>query len=197
MKRLFDLVLSAIGCIILWPIFFYIAIKIKQEDKGPIFYRGIRIGLKGKPFRIYKFRTMCINAEEIGPSSTADGDSRITCIGRWIRKYKIDELPQLLNVLSGQMSMVGPRPQVLWAVKLYTSEEKKILNVKPGITDYASLLFSNEADILKGSKDPDKVYLKKIHPEKTRLALYYVNNNSIKIDLKIILMTLKKIIWGK
>ena len=161
-----------------------------------MFYRGVRVGLHGKRFRIYKFRTMVVDAEKMGPSSTAEEDPRITCVGRWIRNHKLDELPQLLNVFVGDMSFVGPRPQVQWAVDLYTPEEKTILTVRPGITDYASLRFSNEAEILKGNEDPDKAYLENIHPEKTRLALEYVRNHSLLIDLKLILTTVR-IILGR
>jgi lipopolysaccharide/colanic/teichoic acid biosynthesis glycosyltransferase len=181
--------------VVLCPLLLYIGARIKREDGGPVFYRGVRVGLRGKPFRIYKFRTMVVDAEKMGPSSTAEEDPRITRIGKWTRKHKLDELPQLLNVFVGDMSFVGPRPQVEWAVDLYTPEEKAILAVRPGITDYASLRFSNEAEILKGSEDPDKVYMEKIHPEKMRLALEYVQNHSIVIDLRLILMTVGKVLW--
>jgi len=175
------------------PILLILAILIKREDGGPVFYRGVRVGLHGNPFRIFKFRTMVVNAEKIGGSSTADDDPRITKIGKFIRKYKLDELPQLINVLKGEMSFVGPRPQVQWAVELYNEEEKILLSVRPGITDYASLKFKNEAEILKGSSNPDKDYLEKIAPEKTRLGLEYVRNSSLLLDVKIIFITIRAI----
>jgi lipopolysaccharide/colanic/teichoic acid biosynthesis glycosyltransferase len=154
------------------------------------------VGVKGKPFRMFKFRTMVPEAERIGPSSTTADDARITKIGRVLRKYKLDELPQLINVLLGDMSLVGPRPQVQWAVDLYTHEERKILNVRPGITDYASIVFANEGEILSGSTDPDREYLEKIHPQKTQLALQYVTDRSVLTDLGIIAKTAKAILTG-
>jgi lipopolysaccharide/colanic/teichoic acid biosynthesis glycosyltransferase len=168
-----------------------IAFLIKKEDSGPIFYRGVRVGRYGKLFKIYKFRTMVVDAEKIGGSSTPDDDSRITKIGKFLRKYKIDELPQLINVLKGEMSLVGPRPQVQWAVELYREEEKRLLTVRPGITDYASIVFKNEAEILKGSADPDKDYLEKIAPEKIRLGLKYIDNRSFWVDMEILFSTIK------
>jgi lipopolysaccharide/colanic/teichoic acid biosynthesis glycosyltransferase len=193
LKRVFDVVCAAAGLVFLSPPLVWIAWRIKREDGGPVFYRGVRVGLHGKPFRIYKFRTMAVDAEKMGASSTSDDDPRITRIGRFLRKYKLDELPQLINVLKGDMSFVGPRPQVKWAVDLYTDEEKALLNVRPGITDYASLRFPNEGEILKGSKDPDKDYMEKIHPEKMRLSLEYVRNRSFWLDLKLILQTVAAI----
>jgi len=155
-----------------------------------VFYRGERVGRTGKPFQIYKFRTMVVNADRLGPSSTTEEDPRITGVGRSLRKYKLDELPQLLNVFLGQMSIVGPRPQVPWAVQLYSAEESRLLNVRPGITDYASIQFRHEAAILKGSSNPDQDYLEKIAPEKLRLALQYVDSMSLWTDLRIIFRTL-------
>lgn len=197
-KRIFDLIISWIGLLALFPLLFYIGTRIKREDRGPVFYRGVRVGLQGKPFRIYKFRTMVVDAEKLGPSSTSEEDPRITQIGKWIRKHKLDELPQLMNVFLGDMSFVGPRPQVKWAVNLYSPEERAILTVRPGITDYASLRFSNEGEILKGAEDPDQAYLELIHPEKTRLALEYVRNQSLLEDVRLILLTVRQVLgWGK
>ncbi len=193
MKRAFDLVLSSTGLVALCPLLFWIAWQIEREDGGPVFYRGVRVGLHGKSFRIFKFRTMVMDAEKIGASSTSDDDPRITRIGKFLRKYKLDELPQLINVLKGDMSFVGPRPQVKWAVDLYTEEERMLLSIRPGITDYASLKFPNEGEILKGSKDPDKDYMEKIHPEKMRLSLEYVRNRTIWLDIKLILQTVTAI----
>ncbi len=176
------------------PILIFIACRIRCEDGGSIFYRGERIGLNEKPFLIFKFRTMVVDAENLGPSSTSEDDPRITKIGRFLRKYKLDELPQLINVLVGEMSLVGPRPQVKWATDLYSEEEKVILTVKPGITDYASILFHNEEEILMGSSDPDQDYLDKIHPIKTRLAMRYVQTHSLIVDIKIILKTITSVL---
>ena len=162
---------------------------IKAHDGGPVLYAGRRVGKDGKPFGMYKFRSMVLNADKIGGSSTPDDDPRITPIGRFLRRYKLDELPQFLNVLRGEMSIVGPRPQVQWAVDLYTPEQRQVLTVKPGITDYASVRFPNEGEILKGSTDPDRDYMEKIHPEKMRLSLEYVRNRSMRTDLQVIAQT--------
>lgn len=156
-----------------------------------MFCRGVRVGRFNRPFKIYKFRTMVVDAESIGGSSTSEDDPRITKIGNFLRRYKLDELPQLINVLKGEMSIVGPRPQVPWAVELYNDDEKLLFSVRPGITDYASIRFKNEGDILMGSSDPDKDYLEKIAPEKLKLGLEYVNNRTLWIDIKIIFSTIK------
>ena len=197
LKRLFDIVGAVVGLMAISPMMGWFAWRIKIEDGGPIFYRGLRIGLNGKPFRIFKFRTMVLDADKIGPSSTSKDDPRITMIGRFLRAHKLDELPQLINVFLGDMSFVGPRPQVQWAVELYDEKEKVILSVRPGITDYASLHFSNEGEILKGSIDPDKDYMEKIHPLKTELAMKYISKHSLFVDLKIIIKTLTAIFKNK
>jgi len=194
MKRLFDIVFSLLGLMLTTPILLILAILIKREDGGPVFYRGVRVGRHGKLFRIFKFRTMVVNAEKIGGSSTADDDPRITKIGKFIRKYKLDELPQLINVLKGEMSFVGPRHEVQHYVNMYTNEEKAILNVKPGITDWASMWNSDEGAILAGSTDAEKTYMEKIRPEKIRLQLKYVRKRSFFVDLKIIFQTLFKLV---
>lgn len=168
----------------------FLALLIKLDSPGPVFYRGVRVGKNGVLFKIFKFRTMVVDSEKIGGPSTSDDDPRITKIGKFIRDYKLDELPQLINVFKGEMSIVGPRPEVPMEVKTYTEEEKKVLLVRPGITDWASLTFHNEGEILKGSSNPHETYRKKIRPEKLRLALRYVNENSLLIDFKIILRTL-------
>ena len=193
LKRLFDILFSAFGLIVMSPPLIFSAIAIKLDSEGPVFYRGKRIGRYGKPFRIYKFRTMVVNAEKLGGPSTADDDPRITKIGHLLRKLKLDEVPQLINVLIGEMSFVGPRPEVQHYVDMFTEEEKAILDVRPGITDWASLWNPDEGAILKGSKDPEKAYIEKIRPEKLKLQLKYVKKNSFWIDLKIILLTLKTI----
>ena len=189
-KRLFDIIFSFFGLIIVFPILGVIAVLIKISSPGPVFYKGERVGRYGKLFKIYKFRTMISDAEKAGIWSTSVRDPRLTKIGKFLRKYQIDELPQLINVLKGEMSLVGPRPQVSWAVELYNEEEKTLLNLRPGMTDWASLWNFHEGEILKGSKDADKDYLEKIHPEKMRLALEYARHHSFWIDLKIILKTI-------
>ena len=192
-KRLFDIAFSTIGIVILFPFMLIISILIKKEDRGPVLYRGIRVGRYGNLFRVYKFRTMVVDAEKLGGLSTSDDDPRITKTGKFLRKYKLDELPQLINVLKGEMSFVGPRPEVQHYVDMFTEEEKAILSVRPGITDWASLWNPDEGAILKGSKDPEKAYMEMIRPEKLKLQLKYVGKGSFRIDLKIILLTLKTI----
>lgn len=189
LKRLFDLVASLVALTLLSPLLLYLALRIKSYDGGPALYAGRRVGRDGKPFGMYKFRSMVLDADKIGGSSTPDDDPRITPVGKFLRRYKLDELPQLINVVKGEMSIVGPRPQVQWAVDLYTPEQRLVLSVPPGITDYASVRFPNEGEILKGSTDPDRDYMEKIHPEKMRLSLEYVRNRSLATDLKVIAQT--------
>jgi lipopolysaccharide/colanic/teichoic acid biosynthesis glycosyltransferase len=194
MKRAFDIFGSALGLIVLSPVLALLAVAIKADSRGPVLYRGARVGVNGRRFNILKFRSMVTDAEKIGGSSTPEDDPRVTRVGRFLRANKLDELPQLWNVLIGQMSFVGPRPQVQWAVDRYTPEERLVLSVKPGITDYASLRFANEGEILKGSTDPDRDYMEKIHPEKMRLSLEYVRSRSFSGDLAIIAQTLGAVI---
>jgi lipopolysaccharide/colanic/teichoic acid biosynthesis glycosyltransferase len=189
LKRLFDLLASLVALLLLSPLMGVLAWRIKRYDGGPVLYAGRRVGKGGKPFGMYKFRTMVMNADKIGGSSTPDDDPRITPIGKMLRRYKLDELPQLFNVVKGEMSLVGPRPQVQWAVDLYTPEQRQVLTVPPGITDYASVRFPNEGEILKGSTDPDRDYMEKIHPEKMRLSLEYVRQRSLLTDFKVIAQT--------
>ena len=193
LKRLFDTIFSAISLIITFPILIFFALLIKLDSRGPVFYRGKRVGRFGKLFRIYKFRTMVVDAEKLGGPSTADDDPRITKIGRFLRKFKLDELPQLMNVLKGEMSFVGPRPEVQHYVDMFTKKEKTILNVRPGITDWASLWNPDEGAILAGSSDSEKAYMEKIRPQKLKLQLKYVREQSFWSDLKIIFLTLKTI----
>ena len=195
MKRIFDIICSACGLLLLSPFLLWIAWRIRQEDGGSVFYRGVRVGLHGKPFSIYKFRTMVVDAEKLGASSTSDDDTRITGVGKFLRKYKLDELPQLINVLVGDMSLVGPRPEVKKFSDMYTNEEMAILSVRPGITDWASIWNPDEGSILAGSTDPDRDYLEKIRPEKIRLQLKYVREQSFWTDLKIIFLTLTTILF--
>ncbi len=190
MKRLFDIFWVVVGLIILSPLVGWIAWRIYREDGGPVFYRGARVGRNGVPFRMVKFRTMVVDADKIGGSSTPEDDPRLTRVGRTLRKYKLDELPQLFNVLSGKMSLVGPRPEVQRFTDLFTPEEKVILSVRPGITDWASLWNADEGSLLAGAADPDKVYLERIRPTKIRLQLEYARNHSMFVDFKIILLTL-------
>ncbi len=196
MKRVFDLAVSLAGLVALSPVFCALAVAIKLESSGPVFYRGERVGRKGRTFRIYKFRSMVTDADKLGSSTTSGADSRVTRVGRIIRKYKLDEFSQLINVLKGEMSLVGPRPQVRWAVELYSEEEKKILELRPGITDWASIRFRNEGEIIErsGIADPDEAYLLLIHPEKMRLQLKYLKEKSFMTDLKIIFRTLGSIV---
>ena len=162
-----------------------------MESRGPIFYRGVRVGRYGRPFRIFKFRSMVQDAEKVGASSTSITDMRVTRIGRLIRKFKFDEFSQLINVLLGDMSIVGPRPEVQKFVDLYTDEEKQILAVRPGITDWSSIKFHNEGEIIEtsGIMDADEAYVKLIRPEKLRLQLKYVRERNLWIDIKIIIST--------
>jgi lipopolysaccharide/colanic/teichoic acid biosynthesis glycosyltransferase len=194
LKRSFDVIFSLFGLMFFSLAFITIAVFIRKEDGGPVFYRGIRVGRHGKLFRILKFRTMLVDAENLGGPSTSDDDPRITRVGRFIRKYKLDELPQLINVLTGEMSFVGPRPEVQHYVEMFSKEEKAILNVRPGITDWASLWNPDEGKILEGSPDPEKAYMEKIRPTKIRLQLKYVKERSFIKDLKIILQTLLTIL---
>lgn len=193
-KRALDIAAAAIGLTLLAPLFLGISIAIRLDSPGPVFYVATRVGRRGQPFRMYKFRTMVPNAEAIGGSSTADDDPRVTRLGQWLRRRKIDELPQLFNVFGGSMSLVGPRPQVQWAVDRYSPEERRVLSVRPGITDPASLRFPDEGAILLGSTDPDRDYFEKIHPEKMRLSLAYIDQRSFRTDIRIILQTLARIV---
>ena len=193
LKRAFDLVISGLGLVVLSPLGLLLATLVKLDSPGPVIYSGVRVGRGGRPFQMLKFRTMVVDADEIGASSTAEGDPRITRMGAVLRRYKLDELPQLLNVFRGDMSFVGPRPQVQWAVDLYTEEERVLLSLRPGITDYASLRFSNEGQILKGTDDPDQAYIELIAPEKIRLGLEYARNRSFWVDLKLILLTIARV----
>ncbi len=194
MKRMFDFVIAALALIPLLPFLALFAIWVKLDSPGPVFYRGVRAGLNGKPFRIFKFRTMVKDAERLGGAETATDDPRITRAGAFLREYKLDELPQLINVALGDMSLVGPRPEVMEEVVKYTDEEKLVLSVRPGITDWASLTFHHEGEILKGSCDPHLTYHQKIRPMKLRLQAQYVNSNSLLTDVKIIISTLRVII---
>lgn len=195
-KRLFDIFFALLGLIILSPFFLVIAAAVKLESKGPVFYRGVRVGRHGKPFMIFKFRSMVQDAEKMGADSTSAADMRITRSGKFIRKFKLDEFSQLINVLMGDMSIVGPRPEVQKFVDMYNEEEKAILTLRPGITDWASIKFHNEGEIIEASgiEDADEAYARLIRPEKLRLQLKYVREHNFWIDVKIICATLLTIV---
>lgn len=194
-KRVFDVTFSLLGLFFLAPIFLLIAAAIKIESKGAIFFRQERVGLNGKPFYIHKFRTMQQDAPLKGPQITVQGDARITRVGRFLRKYKLDELAQLIDVLFGDMSFVGPRPEVPHYVALYTTELRSlVLSVKPGITDRASIEFKDENGILSRSKEPQKTYVNEIIPIKLQFAKQYVQERSFWGDIKIIFATLKALV---
>jgi len=183
--------------VILSPLFFLAWIRIKRDSDGPVIYRATRIGLRGRPFTMYKFRTMVADADRIGGPSTSEDDPRLTRTGAMLRRYKLDELPQLVNVIKGDMSFVGPRPDVPTEVAKYTAEERLLLTVRPGITDWASLRFHNEGQILRGYEDPHAAYLQLIRPEKVRLGLEYVEHATFKTDLAILLRTLALLLPGR
>lgn len=187
-KRIFDLVFCFASLPVALPIMAGAAVFVKLGSQGPVFYRGARVGVGGRPFRIFKFRTMVVDAERRGGTSTARNDPRLVPGGEFLRKYKIDELPQILNVLMGDMSVVGPRPQIESLVAHYTEEERQVLSIRPGMTDYASIRFINLGEIL-GDEDPDGTYMRVVEPEKNRLRLKYVRERSLWVDMKIIALT--------
>lgn len=193
LKRIFDITLSLFGLIILLPFMLIIAILIKIDSKGSVFFKQIRVTKNGKEFKIFKYRTMRVGSDKYS-QITVGKDGRITKIGSFLRKYKLDEIPQLINVLIGDMSLVGPRPEVPKYVALYTDEQKEILKVRAGITDYASIEFSDENDLLASEEEPEKAYIEKIMPKKIELNKKYISEISILTDIKIILLTIKKIL---
>jgi lipopolysaccharide/colanic/teichoic acid biosynthesis glycosyltransferase len=192
-KRLFDIILSIIGIIILSPFLIIIALIILFTSAGGAFYRQIRVGKNGKEFNLIKFRTMRVGADKSGLLTVGMKDTRITTIGFYLRNYKLDELPQLFNVFAGQMSFVGPRPEVPKYVALYDAEQKTVLNVKPGITDYASIVYSEENELLAGAENPEQLYIEKVMPAKLKLNMRYINEMSLATDVKVILKTIGKI----
>ena len=191
-KRIFDFIASLIGIIIILPILIIVAICIKLDSRGKVLFLQKRVGKDGKPFYIYKFRTMVTDAENLGKQITVGKDSRITKVGAFLRKYKIDELPQLFNVLKGDMSLVGPRPEVPKYVELYTKEERKVLEVRPGITDLASLRYSDENDILGKVENPEEYYINIIMKDKLKLNLEYIEKSNIIFDIYLIIKTIIK-----
>lgn len=193
-KRIFDIICSGLGIIVLSPFLLFVAIKIKMGSDGPVFFKQIRVGEKGKEFKILKFRTMVVDAEKLGRQITVGNDNRITKIGAFLRKYKIDELPQLINVFKGDMSLVGPRPEVPRYVNMYTDEQRKVLDVKPGITDLASIRYRDENELLGKAENPDEFYINTIMPDKLALNMEYINKSNIFFDIYIILQTILKCI---
>jgi lipopolysaccharide/colanic/teichoic acid biosynthesis glycosyltransferase len=192
LKRIFDLISSAIGLVVLSPIFLILIVLIRLDSPGPAFYRPLRTGRFGVPFRIWKFRTMYIDSDKLG-GTTGANDLRITKIGSWLRRYKIDELPQLINVITGDMSLVGPRPELEEHTSAYSPDEQQILKVRPGITDESSMRFHNLGELV-GDDDPHRVFIEKFRTEKNRLRLDYVRNQSFSGDMRILFRTLKLVI---
>lgn len=196
LKRLFDIIFSIFGLVVSFPFLLLFAVLIKRESPGPAFYRGERIGKQGRIFRIFKFRSMVLNADQLGGPSTSADDARLLKIGKFLRKHNLDELPQLINVLKGEMSFVGPRPEVPSEVETYDEETKRIiLSVKPGLTDLATLENIHEEEILRGAKDPHEAYRRLIQPQKLKLAVEYVKKRNFWLDLKIIFKTLKSAVF--
>ncbi len=193
-KRIFDLFFSLMGLIFIAPLFICCALLIKIDSRGPVFFRQLRVGRHGKLFRIFKFRTMVINAECLGTQVSTGDDPRITRLGRFLRKYKIDELPQLLNVIFGEMSLVGPRPEVPRYVEAFQKEYEEILSVRPGITDFASLEFKDENELLKAAENPEAKYLQEILPIKIGYYRKYIREQSLTTDFNLIMRTIQAIV---
>ncbi len=194
LKRLFDIVFSFVGLVILFPFFILIAIVILVSSKGGIFYLQTRVGLNNKDFKLFKFRTMKTNADKAGLLTVGGRDPRITAVGYYLRRYKLDELPQLLNVFLGSMSLVGPRPEVRKYVEMYNAEQLAVLSVKPGITDYASLEYFSENELLAKSSEPEMTYINVVMPAKLALNKKYIEDSSFITDIKIIFRTIAKIV---
>lgn len=193
-KRLFDIVASGCGLLVLSPVLLLVALWVKLDSKGPIFYRQVRVGLHNKNFRIFKFRSMRVGADKGSLVTIGGRDPRVTRSGYFIRKYKLDELPQLINVLMGDMSLVGPRPEVRHYVDYWTAEQMHVLDVRPGITDPASIKFRNENELMEQASNPEDYYIHVIMQEKIKLYLEYVKNASFRYDLKLIFQTFKVIV---
>ena len=193
-KRLFDVFASSLGLILCAPLLLIIATWIKLDSPGPVFYRGKRAGRGGKPFYIFKFRSMVTNADRIGGPTTSEEDPRVTRSGRFIRRFKMDELSQLINVLLGQMSLVGPRPEVVEKMEELPTAYQKILELRPGITDWGSIWNSDEGGVLEGTPDPDEAYEKILRPTKLKLQLHYCKTRNLVVDAKIIAHTLLRIV---
>ncbi len=193
MKRTFDFLMSLFGIFLLSPLLIIISIAIVLDSNGGVFYKQERIGLNRKPFKLLKFRSMAIGSDKKGLLTVGIKDSRVTKVGYFIRKYKLDELPQLINILIGEMSFVGPRPEVKKYVDLYTKEQLMVLSVKPGLTDYASLEYFAENELLARSSNPEETYIKEIMPSKLNLNFKYIKSSNLQTDIKLILLTIKRI----
>ena len=194
MKRIFDIVASVCGLIVLSPLFLILAVWIKLDSKGPVLYRQVRVGRGNKDFRIFKFRSMREGSDQGSLVTIGGADPRITRSGHFIRKFKLDELPQLINVFTGDMSLVGPRPEVRHYVNYWTPEQMHVLDVRPGITDPASIKFRNENDLLDKAENPEEYYINVIMQEKIRLYLEYVENHNLWYDIKLIFQTIKVVL---
>ena len=194
MKRLFDIIASGMGLICLSPLFAVLAIWIKCDSQGPVFYRQVRVGRGNKGFSLFKFRSMRPDSDKLGLITVGGRDPRVTRSGYYIRKYKLDEFPQLINVFLGDMSLVGPRPEVRKYVEMYTPEQMKVLSVRPGITSLASIRYRNENDILAAAEDPDKCYIEQVMPDKLAIDLEYVKQATLLNDIRLIFSTFKEII---
>ena len=194
LKRLMDIAVSGGALLVLWPVLLLIALAIKIDDPGPVFYRQVRVGKGGRTFRIFKFRTMVVDADKKGLAITVGRDSRITRMGAFLRKTKLDELAQLLNVFTGEMSFVGPRPEVPKYVDMYTPYQRQVLLVRPGITDYASIAYRNENDLLEGAEDPERMYIDVIMPDKIELNMKYLREISPIADIRLIFKTIVAVV---
>jgi lipopolysaccharide/colanic/teichoic acid biosynthesis glycosyltransferase len=193
-KRIFDICLSAVGVVLLTPVFILLSLLIMADSKGPVVYIQRRVGFKGTDFGLMKFRTMYPAADKLGNLTIGSRDPRITRIGYWLRKYKLDELPQLFNILRGEMSFVGPRPEVRKYVNMYTLEQLQVLKVRPGLTDWASIAYFNESDLLAHSSKPEQLYIEKIIPSKLSINLAYIKQQSLWTDIKVICQTIKRVV---
>lgn len=194
MKRIFDIVASGIGLILLSPLFIILTIWIKCDSIGPVFYKQVRVGRNNMDFQLFKFRSMRVGSDKKGLITVGGHDPRITRYGYYIRKYKLDEFPQLINVFKGDMSLVGPRPEVRKYVDMYTEEQMHVLDVRPGITDLASIRYRNENELLERVNDPDKYYVEVIMPDKLRINLEYVARHSFTFDIRLIFQTFRAIV---
>jgi lipopolysaccharide/colanic/teichoic acid biosynthesis glycosyltransferase len=188
-KRIFDFIISFVSLLFIFPLLFLISIIIKISTPGPVLYKQVRVGKYNKEFKIFKFRTMHLNADKMGLLTVGGRDPRVTTVGYYLRRYKVDELPQLINVFKGDMSFVGPRPEVRQYVNLYSENQKKVLNVKPGITDLASIEFRNENEILSEQEDPNQYYIDNIMPKKLEINLKYIAQRDLLKDLGVIIKT--------
>lgn len=197
LKRLFDVVASGIGLVVLSPVLLVMGTWIKLDSNGPVFYRQVRVGKGNKDFKLFKFRSMYVDADKKGQLTVGNRDPRITNSGYFIRKYKLDELPQLINVFLGDMSLVGPRPEVRKYVEMYTPLQKKVLEVKPGITDIASIEYADENELLANAEDPEKFYIEHVMPDKLNLNLQYIQKQSLWYDIGLILKTFTAIFKKK